>query len=192
MVSLNSLLNVFDRKAVIISSLFWTTKISDDNYKYNQQIMKFLLTKFAILVFVSSIFLTSCSSNNDDNISNDITKIQIENNVKAAAWHISKYIDSGNDEINHFTGFNFTFGANNVLTATNGINTNLGTWSITDNNSNDDSQDDLDFNIFFASPPYFEELSDDWHFISQTNTKIELIDVSGGNGGTDYLTFEKN
>ena len=28
--------------------------------------------------------------------------------------------------------------------------------------------------------------------ISQKYTKIELIDISGGNGGTDYLTFEKN
>jgi hypothetical protein len=26
----------------------------------------------------------------------------------------------------------------------------------------------------------------------RTSTKIELIVVSGGNGGTDYLTFEKN
>jgi len=51
---------------------------------------------------------------------------------------------------------------------------------------------DLDFNIFFASPPDFEDLSDDWDFISHTSTKIELIDMSGGNGGTDYLTFEKN
>jgi len=38
----------------------------------------------------------------------------------------------------------------------------------------------------------FEDLNDDWDFISQSATKVELIDVSGGNGGTDYLTFEKN
>ena len=44
------------------------------------------------------------------------------------------------------------------------------------------------------NPPLlpFEDLNDDWDFISQSSTKIELIDVSGGNGGTDYLTFEKN
>jgi hypothetical protein len=51
---------------------------------------------------------------------------------------------------------------------------------------------DLDFNIFFAAPPDFENLSDDWDFILYKSTKIELIDMSGGNGGTDYLTFEKN
>lgn len=43
-----------------------------------------------------------------------------------------------------------------------------------------------------ASPSGFEKLSDDRDFISQSNSKIELIDVSGGNGGIDHLTFEKN
>jgi hypothetical protein len=38
----------------------------------------------------------------------------------------------------------------------------------------------------------FEDLNDDWDIISRSSTKIELIDISGGNGGTDYLTFEKN
>ena len=37
----------------------------------------------------------------------------------------------------------------------------------------------------------FEDLNDDWDIISQSSSKIELIDISGGNGGTDYLTFEK-
>lgn len=45
----------------------------------------------------------------------------------------------------------------------------------------------------FSSPTVFaDELTDDWDIISYTDTKIQLVDVSGGNGGTDYLTFEKN
>jgi hypothetical protein len=54
------------------------------------------------------------------------------------------------------------------------------------------SSGDIDFNIFFASPVDFSELSEDWDIITNTGTKIELIHVSGGNGGTDLLTFEKN
>jgi len=49
----------------------------------------------------------------------------------------------------------------------------------------------LDFNIFFASPPKFEELSDDGDVDYINNVQIELIDISGGNEGTDYLHFEK-
>ena len=153
--------------------------------------MKTLLIKFVFITFISLFFLPACNSD-DDNSSNNDSKSKIEDNVEMGTWRITKYIDSGNDELNHFIGYNFTFGNNNILTATNSSNSYNGTWSISDSNSDDDSQDDLDFNIFFAAPPNFEDLSDDWHFISQMSTKIELIDVSGGNGGTDYLTFEKN
>ena len=51
---------------------------------------------------------------------------------------------------------------------------------------------DIDFNIFFSSPADFAELSEDWDIISHSASKIELKHVSGGNGGTDLLTFEKN
>ncbi len=54
------------------------------------------------------------------------------------------------------------------------------------------TSEDIDFNIFFASPADFAELSEDWDIISHTASKIELKHVSGGNGGTDLLTFEKN
>jgi hypothetical protein len=60
------------------------------------------------------------------------------------------------------------------------------------NNSNDDSLDDLDFIISFASPANFRELSEDWEILSRTASKIKLKHVSGGNGGTDLLTFEEN
>ncbi len=144
---------------------------------------------FAILAL--SIIIIGCT-NNDDNQNNNNMQNEIESNVKIDSWRITKFIDSDDDETNHFTGYNFTFGNNNVLTATNGVNTYTGIWSISDSSSNDDSQDDLDFNIFFASPDDFEELSEDWDFISQSSTKIELIHISGGGGGTDYLTFMKN
>ncbi len=116
----------------------------------------------------------------------------IENNVQMGTWRITRFIDSGTDETYHFNGYNFTFNSSGVVNANNGTNSYNGSWSITDSNSNDDSTDDLDFNINFNLTNEFEELNDDWDFISQSATKIELIDVSGGNGGTDYLTFEKN
>ncbi|MFH6602868.1 hypothetical protein ACEZ3G_05225 [Maribacter algicola] len=53
-------------------------------------------------------------------------------------------------------------------------------------------QNEVDFNIFFESPVNFNRLSQDWEIISYTSSKIELVHVSGGNGGTDLLTFEKN
>lgn len=143
--------------------------------------------KIAVLAcFVALFTIVSCKK--DDNK----TKNTIESNVQSGTWKITKFVDSGTDETSQFSGYNFSFNNSGVLNASNGSNNFDGSWSITDNNSNDDSQDDLDFNINFSVTNNFEDLSDDWDFISQSETKIELIDVSGGNGGTDYLTFEKN
>lgn len=126
------------------------------------------------------------------NCSSSATQNTIENNVQNGSWRITHFIDSGSDETDDFTGYNFTFNSTGVLNANNGTNNYNGTWSITDSNSNDDSLDDLDFNIYFDLTNNFEDLNDDWDILTQNAAKIELIDVSGGNGGTDYLSFEKN
>lgn len=117
-------------------------------------------------------------------------KIPVINTVNKGIWRITFYEDSGVNETINFTGYNFTFGSNSVLTAANGANTYLGTWSVTSDNSGDNSpSNDLDFNITFASPANFEELTEDWNILEKTDAKIKLVHVSGG---TDYITFEKN
>ena len=151
--------------------------------------MKDLLTKKIWLVsMVVSLGLFSCSE--DDPGSELVTIQEVEGSVKSGSWKITKFIDSGKDETHHFNGYSFIFDNNGTITSTNGMNTYEGTWSISDSNSNDDSPNDMDFNIYFNLTNDFEDLNDDWDFISSSGTKIELIDVSGGNGDTDYLTFE--
>ena len=149
--------------------------------------MKTLICR-SLFVLLVVLTISSCSNDDDNSVTN---QTNIENKVQKGIWQITKFIDSGDDETENFDGYSFTFNSNNILVATNGTNTYNGAWSITDDNSNDDSSDDLDFNISFTSPPDFEELSEDWDIISITTNKIELIHISGGNGGTDYLTFQK-
>lgn len=158
--------------------------------KIKNKNMKAMRFTSMVLGLFSLLFVLSCSK--DDNSPSNDTQTTVQSNVQSGTWRITKFIDSGTDETTHFTGYNFTFNTSGVLNANNGTNNYDGTWSITDSNSNDDSQDDLNFNINFNLTNDFEDLNDDWHFISQSSTRIELIDVSGGNGGTDYLTFEKN
>lgn len=157
------------------------------------------MKKIKILSVLSLVFVlnvASMCSDDDDNYTlptpTNVQQTQVINTVSSGTWRVTYYNDSGSDETSNFNGFNFTFGANNVLTASGNGVSYAGSWSVTDSNSNDDSLNDLDFNISFSSPDNFLELSDDWDIVSRTDTKIELIDVSGGNGGTDYLTFEKN
>ncbi|MGB5204841.1 hypothetical protein [Eudoraea sp.] len=157
---------------------------------------------YTLMVF--ALLFISCSSDNSDdvNAANSMADIQeISDLVSNGTWTITNFVDSGSDETANFTGYGFSFNSDGNLVADNGSNTVNGTWSVTDDSGSDDSNDDssiddssddIDFNIFFASPSNFNELSEDWDIVSRTDSRIELIHVSGGNGGTDNLTFEKN
>jgi len=132
-----------------------------------------------------------CSS--DDNSSSSQDPTPVINAATQGTWRVTSYVDSGTDQTNHFTGYNFTFSNGGVLTATNGSNTVTGTWSVLNDDSNDDSpSNDLDFNIGFTAPANFADLTDDWDIVTYSDTTISLIDISGGNGGTDTLVFTKN
>jgi hypothetical protein len=151
-----------------------------------------------LLMMSFSLMSSTCSSSDDDGMNpndNSVIIADVTATVQTGTWRITSFIDSGNNETSNFSGYSFTFNGNGALVADNGNSTVTGTWSITDDdNSNDDSSnsDDIDFNIAFSSPDDFTELTEDWHIVSRTSTKIDLIHVSGGNGGTDTLTFEMN
>ncbi len=108
-------------------------------------------------------------------------------------WHVTKYIDHFSDQTDHFTGYTFTFGPNDLLTATDGT-TVTGSWNITNNLTVDDSPTNpIDFNILFTTPANFEDISDDWDIISISSTKIEMTDRDIlDSSKTDFITFEKN
>lgn len=156
---------------------------------------------FSMLIMLSfSLMSTTCSNDDDDANPNDNSQqiAQVQNTTTSGVWIITSYVDSGQDETNDFSGYQFTFGSDGILTADNGSNTVTGTWSVTDDSSNssDDSNSssDIDFNIFFPIQDIsvFESLNDDWDIVSHTDTTISLIDISGGNGETDTLVFQKN
>ncbi len=158
--------------------------------------MKTMKIKIASMFVIIMYIVTVAACSKDDNNNNpqqNTTVQQSETTAQNGSWKVTYFFDTDHEETNHFTGYTFTFNENGSLVAVNGSTTVTGTWSVTDGNSSDDDggSSDTDFNIFFASPPDFEDLSDDWDIISVSNSKIELTDVSGGNGGTDFLTFER-
>lgn len=112
--------------------------------------------------------------------------------VTNGSWKISCYWKSERDEMINFTGFNFSFGANDALTVTDGANTYKGTWTILEADTNNESLSDLKFNIAFAYPIHFVEIIDGWENIEKSPNYFELRDQSIRNGITDFLTFSKN
>ncbi|MBF6608836.1 MAG: hypothetical protein ITG00_08875 [Flavobacterium sp.] len=145
----------------------------------------FQLAGIAFLAF-------GCSSDDDSTVF--IDPIQVSNTVTSGTWRITSFIEDGNDETNHFTGYDFTFNLNGELTATNGTDTHAGSWDLTTENSNDDSPSgsDIDFEIMFAAPPEFTDLNEDWDILQRTDTRLTLRHTSGGDGSIDHLVFDKN
>jgi len=152
--------------------------------KKNNTIMKTLI--FSSIFAIASFLLISCSD--DDSNTNQVN--DVTNSVQTGSWKITYFNDSGDDETYHFTAYSFTFQSGGTVTAVSSSNTVNGTWSITSSSSSSSSGNK--FNLNMGSNDPFEELNDDWDIQENSNTKIKLMDVSGGNGGIDYLTFEKN
>jgi hypothetical protein len=153
---------------------------------------KFQLIAVLALIVVFNV-ASMCSEDDNSNTTTDPTPVI--NTVTSGTWRITLYQDNGVNETTNYSNYIFTFNSNGVLQAANSTSY-YGTWSVTASNSIDDNPDnDLDFNIAFVAPApnsFTDDLTDDWEIISYTANRIQLIDVSGGNGGTDYLTFEKN
>ena len=139
--------------------------------------------KFALIALA---LIISFSCNQNDNSPVPINTTTVATTVSSGAWRITYYWDTDHDETANFSGYTFTFGGGNILTATKAGTTITGTWTTLF----DDSKTKLV--LSFSTPANFVEITDDWHVIERTDSKIRLQDVSGGNGGTDYLTFEKN
>ncbi|RAJ17050.1 hypothetical protein [Olleya aquimaris] len=159
--------------------------------------MKHIFYIGILLMLSFSLMSFNCSNDDDNNNPNDDSQqiAQIQSTAISGTWIVSSYIDSGQDETNDFSNYQFTFGTDGIITADNGTSSLTGTWSVTtSNNDSSSSSSDIDFNIFFQVPDtsVFEDLNDDWDISSYSDTTISLTDVSGGNGSTDTLIFVKN
>tara|TARA_R110000765_G_scaffold69820_2_gene135483 strand:+ start:34 stop:474 length:441 start_codon:yes stop_codon:yes gene_type:complete len=142
----------------------------------------------------------SCDSS-DDNVENSVMDLtEINATATSGSWMVARFEEDGVDQTSNFFGYSFTFDIDGILNVAKEDLLITGSWSITsDSNSNynddssldADSNDDVDFNIFFSSTSNFEELSEDWEIVSYTETRIELKHVSGGDGSIDVLVFEK-
>lgn len=146
---------------------------------------------YRVVLVLSLSLIVSCSTSEDDSTNNTVEIQQLESTAETGTWRVTNLVDSGRDETSDFNGYVFSFLENGTVTATNGTTIYDGTWSVT---RDDDDDNDVEFNIFFPVPDSndFDDLNDDWDIVSYSDTIINLIDISGGNGDTDMLTFEKN
>ena len=132
-----------------------------------------------LFLFIAMTGLVSCT--NDDN---SIDPVVTGNTLKEGSWKITYFWDKDHDETSDFSDYDIVFNEDGTVTASGGTDTITGTWST----GTDDSQPKL--NLFFSASP-FDELTEDWHIIEQSDVLIKTEHVSGGDGMTEFLNLEK-
>ncbi|MFK5983758.1 MAG: hypothetical protein QM499_12680 [Flavobacteriaceae bacterium] len=109
---------------------------------------------------------------------------EIEDYLTTDSWYVAYYFDDV-DETSNYCEFEFIFNIDGTVVANNGTDNVNGTWSVGVDNGVDKII--LDFGVTVP----FDVLNDDWDVLNASNLVIEMQDVSGGNGGTDYLTIDR-
>jgi hypothetical protein len=144
-----------------------------------------------ILRYLPILLALAWACSDDPNPEENPKIEEVENFVTSGKWQITYFFDTDQEQTDKFQDYTFQFLPSGSLVANDGPASVSGSWSVTDRRSSNDDSEDVDFNISFATSPLLDELTDDWEVISATGTRIELQHVSGGNGGTDLLTFER-
>ncbi|PTM10492.1 MAG: hypothetical protein DA407_03510 [Bacteroidetes bacterium] len=103
------------------------------------------------------------------------------------SWVVASYIDSGDNDTAVYANYTLEFSADGSVVATDGgSNTFYGTWDAFLNTGGD-----LKFLLDFGAQIPFDEFNDDWLVIDLQTNRIELYDLSGGDGTEDFLVFER-
>lgn len=105
--------------------------------------------------------------------------------LTSGVWYITYFFDD-TDQSTDFTDFEFDFASDGTATATDLSGTTNGSWSTS---AGDETP--LELNLNFGTSIPLDEIAEDWDVLEVTNDIIRLKDLSGGDGSTDFLTFER-
>ena len=124
-------------------------------------------------------FESNCTDNGDNENGNNGTLATI---LTDGLWVVGSYTEDADDQTSNYNGYTFNFNSDGTAVADNGTVTN-GTWA--------PQNSDGELVLNFGNTAPLDEFDDTWDVISATDTRVELRDVSGGNGGTDTLILNK-
>jgi hypothetical protein len=125
--------------------------------------------KFFLAIIPLSLF--SCSSSNDGNGLFSNSKNNIETFlIEESQWRVAQFIEDGENETDDFQGYLFSFDKNGEVVAAGNGNNIVGTYKV----FKDDGK--VELSMTFSAGYPFDELTDDWYYISRTENSIQFSD----------------
>lgn len=136
--------------------------------------------KWFMFCLVLSAVSFSCSPDDNTPAGNNVQLTDI-----SGSWQIKQFIDNGQDETYHFSGYTFVFGNSGITAVKGGISVSA-IFILSDSTIPDQKMV-----MYFPDYEPWDELNEDWNILDWNRNTLTLRHVSGGNGGTDELIFEK-
>jgi hypothetical protein len=130
-------------------------------------------TTMKLFLLAVSISLVSCSKSNDDNVNPNNSTSKVEQ--VSGSWTVTYYLDSGKDETSDYSGYQFSFGTDGILSATSLSGSYAGTWWIGSKSSDDDNSSNR-LNIMISGNKAMDHLQHDWVILKLSGTEIWLKD----------------
>ena len=125
------------------------------------------------------VLLRTCDTS--DNDIGEIRSILFEGD-----WVIGQYINGGADETSFYQGYSLSFDIEHSITVSEGTEPFMtGLWRVLRN-----SDGMLEVFLNFTGNDLFDELTNDWDFVSISANRIELQDMDE-NGSLSTLVLEK-
>lgn len=107
----------------------------------------------------------------------------LEGILADGTWVVALYMDGPANETATFAAYQLAFNADGTLIAESDTDTVDGTWEVVGA--------DTVLVLNFGGDIPFDELEDNWDVFSVEADRVELRDISGGDGELDVLVFEK-
>ncbi len=105
--------------------------------------------------------------------------------LQSGTWYIEKYLDDGDDESSDYTGYDFTFFANQTILATNGSQNVDGIWIVTLTGQELNFEFDMDSPINGAD-------DDEYKALQYSPTSVTFVTKNSDGNIEDTLIFKKN
>ncbi|SRX74453.1 hypothetical protein [Aequorivita antarctica] len=105
--------------------------------------------------------------------------------LQSGTWYIEKYLDDGDDETSDYSGYDFTFFANQNILATNGSQNVDGIWIVTLTGQ------ELNFEFNMDSPINGAD-NDEYKALQYSPTSVTFITRNSQGEIEDTLIFKKN
>jgi hypothetical protein len=121
-----------------------------------------------------------------DNNNTDVGVAEIRNFMMGGEWIVASYIEGDVNMTDMYGGYSLGFMAENQVSVMEGGQAfGSGLWRVLRN-----SEEKLKVYLNFGENMPFNELTDDWDFVSVVDGRIELKDISG-DGTITTLVLEK-